>query len=80
MCEERDGDFVVQGEALSVLQNNTRLLGSRVLCRRSTQRLLMNRVLLFALIILAALWALADIDTRSKSEARVRTTANGARG
>jgi len=40
----------------------------------------MNRVLLFALIILAPLWALADIDTRSKPEARVTATVNGARG
>ena len=37
----------------------------------------MYRVLLFALIILAALWAVTDVDTRSQPEARLKKTVRG---
>ena len=40
----------------------------------------MYRILLFALIILAALWAVADVDTRSHPNEGVTAAVNRARG
>ena len=40
----------------------------------------MYRMFLFALIILAALWAVADVDTRSHPNDGVTAAVNGARG
>ena len=40
----------------------------------------MYRIFLFALIILAALWAVADIDTRSHPNDGATAAMNGARG
>jgi hypothetical protein len=73
---EVDADLVVSGARR--FKNYTRFSRRRVLMEFSTGGgRQMYRVLLFALIILAALWAVADVDTRSQPEARLTATARG---
>ena len=79
-CGERDADFVVSGANRVGCFKTAHLFRGAACYAGTRSEAPMNRVLLFALIILAPLWALADIDTRSKPEARVTATVNGARG